>query len=356
MSHDDLFERAAVNLYTRADRRYRAQVKGAASVSPKANLTTIEVAILTIYFKRTCSCLTSEKGGIFVEAPKHTYIRMSTSSGRKGSCERCGHMLNEHAQGRDSKCTKCKKPFEICQAFIHGSDGGWRLCYIPCSCGEKYYPDKAKPARPLAPHEYMTNHPGYRPLPPDEEYEDTPEGIADCSALLQEESWSVGHGRADSGSSDELSWDKARIEREMGSIEGIVGGLDKTHIEVGKAMSKWSSWAWSKEHEQCVRRRETSPSEWEYDYQVLSGEWSVWTWSESWGQYERAAKGPDGNWIYDHEPSLTDTGKGKGKAKDSIKKSKGNEEKDLASPSDTSKGLLVKTVKAKKKKGCLLFH
>jgi hypothetical protein len=25
------------------------------------------------------------------------YIRMSTSSGRKGSCERCGHMLNEHA-------------------------------------------------------------------------------------------------------------------------------------------------------------------------------------------------------------------------------------------------------------------
>jgi hypothetical protein len=134
----------------------------------------------------------------------------------------------------DSKCknSKCKKFFEICQAPIHGSDGrGWRLCYIPCSCGEKYYPDKARAAVPLAPHEYQADHPGYRPLPPDEEYEDTTEDITDSSSPPpQGESWSVGHGRADSGSSDELSWSKARYEQDMGSIGGIVGGLDKTHI------------------------------------------------------------------------------------------------------------------------------
>ncbi|KAH9204585.1 hypothetical protein DL95DRAFT_418146 [Leptodontidium sp. 2 PMI_412] len=96
---------------------------------------------------------------------------MSTNSSREGDCERCGHFMNEHARVRESKCKKCKKAFEICKAHIYGSDGGWRICFIPCSCGKEYYPDKAKAAVPLAPHEYKREHQGFRPLP-DEQYEE----------------------------------------------------------------------------------------------------------------------------------------------------------------------------------------
>ncbi|KAH8656728.1 hypothetical protein BGZ60DRAFT_532309 [Tricladium varicosporioides] len=70
----------------------------------------------------------------------------------------------------------------------------------------------------------------------------------------------------------------------------------------------------------------------------------------------RAAKDPDKIWRYNHKSLSTDTSKGKGKAKDYTEKSKSNEkEKDLAGSSDTSKRLLVKTIKAKKRKGVYYF-
>ncbi|RMJ01511.1 hypothetical protein CDV36_015744 [Fusarium kuroshium] len=103
---------------------------------------------------------------------------MSTSSGRSKICSCCGHALNEHAKTTESKCKKCKRGFDICQAGYHGYDRagplGWRICKVPCGCGERYYPDKAREARPLQPHEYVTSHPGYRPL----------EGFADSSSYV----------------------------------------------------------------------------------------------------------------------------------------------------------------------------
>ncbi|KAH6628119.1 hypothetical protein F5144DRAFT_296976 [Chaetomium tenue] len=109
---------------------------------------------------------------------------MSTESGRKGSCNRCGHPMGKHAKKRDSKCQKCKKTFDICQVGFHGSVSGgqpvdtavgWRICWVPCSCGEQYYPDKARAARPLASHEYKPEHPGFRPRSPENDAADTTE-------------------------------------------------------------------------------------------------------------------------------------------------------------------------------------
>lgn len=91
---------------------------------------------------------------------------MTTSSGRTRWCVRCGHYMNEHARVVDSKCTKCNKAFVSCQSRGHQ---GWRLCFIPCSCGAEYYPDKARAAVPLASHEYRKDHAGYRALPPGED-------------------------------------------------------------------------------------------------------------------------------------------------------------------------------------------
>lgn len=72
--------------------------------------------------------------------------------------------------------------FDICQAGYHSHDGvgplGWRICKVPCGFGERYYPDKAGEARPLQPHEYVVDHPGYRPL---EEYADSSSYIADTT-------------------------------------------------------------------------------------------------------------------------------------------------------------------------------
>ncbi|KAH7302996.1 hypothetical protein B0I35DRAFT_447498 [Stachybotrys elegans] len=93
---------------------------------------------------------------------------MSTSSGREGSCSFCGHWMNEHAREEDSNCKKCKKLFSICQAGRHGPRGdrrGWRICDIPCSCGSKYYPDKAKAAKPLAADEHKSYQPPAEPGP-----------------------------------------------------------------------------------------------------------------------------------------------------------------------------------------------
>ncbi|KAH7019356.1 hypothetical protein EDB80DRAFT_700632 [Ilyonectria destructans] len=49
---------------------------------------------------------------------------MSISSGRKGSCIRCGYRMNGYAKSSDSKCGKCKKTFDICQVMYYGQEGG----------------------------------------------------------------------------------------------------------------------------------------------------------------------------------------------------------------------------------------
>lgn len=86
---------------------------------------------------------------------------MSTNSGESGYCLYCGHTMNEHTRASDSKCKKCKKRFYVCQATIHANSAGWRVCWVPCGCGQKYYPSTAKAARPLNSSEYASTHPQY---------------------------------------------------------------------------------------------------------------------------------------------------------------------------------------------------
>lgn len=106
---------------------------------------------------------------------------------------------------------------------------------------------------PLALHEYKADHPGYRPLSPDKEYEETAEHSGDDtpSPLPRGGTWSAVHSRANSGESeDPLAWSEARYKREMGSesIAGLVENFDRTRIG-DDATSCWSSWSWSKEFE-----------------------------------------------------------------------------------------------------------
>ncbi|CAM6004407.1 unnamed protein product [Sphagnum balticum] len=294
---------------------------------------------------------------------------MSTSSGRKGACERCGHMLNEHAHPRDSKCKKCKKVFEICQVSIHGdgSQRAWRLCFIPCLCGKTHYPDKARAAVPLADHEYKPEHPGYRALD-EEEYE---EATSYHASVLPQDTRTTGHARVDSSDSqDPLAWSKEKYEQETRDIAELGEGLDKTHIGHNTKL-KWSTWSWSKERKRWMRVREKSPGDWEYDYQALSGHWSEFSWNDAAGQYERAAKDPDGNWRYDCEPlgssslgSEPTSGKGKGKGKEMESDSTSPSTHTSLGPEYTSQsasgittdqsasrdGLLVDTVKKEKNK------
>ncbi|AEO57112.1 hypothetical protein MYCTH_2302925 [Thermothelomyces thermophilus ATCC 42464] len=121
---------------------------------------------------------------------------MTTSSGRKGFCARCGHPMNGHTAAREAKCKKCKKVFDICQVNYHGLGGydpeGWRICYKPCYCGVKYYPDKAHSARPLEPHEYKPDHPGFRPL-------ETGEADSTLDYSMTTDYTTAEHGTADYG-------------------------------------------------------------------------------------------------------------------------------------------------------------
>lgn len=108
-----------------------------------------------------------------------SHCKMSTNSGREGTCERCDHPKDGHARKSESKCKNkaCGKQWEICQGGVHGEvqDNLRRICYKPCNCKEKYYPDKVKFALPLAPHEYKIGHPGYRALSQEEEEDDEEE-------------------------------------------------------------------------------------------------------------------------------------------------------------------------------------
>jgi hypothetical protein len=109
--------------------------------------------------------------------------------------------MNEHTRERESKCRQCKKEFIICQTNSHGPRGdrhGWRICYIPCFCGPKYYPDKAKSAHPLADDEYATSHPGYRAT----EAVDTTEETTEQDLSAQNETH-TSHGRSLSQDSDD---------------------------------------------------------------------------------------------------------------------------------------------------------
>ncbi|KAH7201225.1 hypothetical protein DER44DRAFT_438403 [Fusarium oxysporum] len=91
---------------------------------------------------------------------------MSTNSGESGFCRYCDHSMNEHANKKSSQCKKCKKRFYICQ-INHMSGFGRKICNIPCGCGPKHYPDKAKSAQPLERVDYGPRHPQYE-SPPDE--------------------------------------------------------------------------------------------------------------------------------------------------------------------------------------------
>ncbi|KAH6719310.1 hypothetical protein BKA61DRAFT_669638 [Leptodontidium sp. MPI-SDFR-AT-0119] len=152
---------------------------------------------------------------------------MSTNSGRRGRYKKCGYAINTHAHKRDPECTKCGKFFEICQEPIHGNGSrAWRLCFILCYCGKYFYSDKAKATVPLASHEYLLDHLGYRALEGEDkgENDDKNESSGESSVLPQN-SWSTGHARVNSADY-----------------------LDATHIgENPKRV--WGSWVWSKEWE-----------------------------------------------------------------------------------------------------------
>jgi hypothetical protein len=166
--------------------------------------------------------------------------------------------MDEHAATKDAKCKKCKKIFEICQAGYHGPDDGspegWRICYVPCHCGSQHYPDKAKAARPLAPHEYVPEHPGYRPLEPDpsesDDFDNTsvyPEttGIPLYSSIdstsIDPDTTDVHDNIAGPSSSshqrtfsedsiDPLQWSPGRIERESQGVAVVTQQFDQLQM------------------------------------------------------------------------------------------------------------------------------
>jgi hypothetical protein len=89
--------------------------------------------------------------------------------------------MNEHTREKHAKCAKCKKVFGICQNGSHGSGAGsrgYRICFRPCYCGPEFYPVNARSATELQPHEYMPDHPGFRP---EESYD--PSMAADSSTI-----------------------------------------------------------------------------------------------------------------------------------------------------------------------------
>jgi hypothetical protein len=290
---------------------------------------------------------------------------MSTSSGRdeRKFCTRCDHTLNEHARERDSKCKKCKKIFEICQTGLHGIEksGAWKLCFIPCSCGKDYWPDLAKAAKPLEPHEYKIGHPGYRPLlyPEDEDGDDATHDDSQTDAGETEDSFTTPHkssssaaqsgrSRVDSaGSEDPLAWSPNTYQQRTGSMAGLVEDLTNTHIDdpgpQSKAaagdtrremsrISEWSDCYWSAEYKCEVRQRENAAiaSGWEYEYRTADnskgkaaqsriGEWGDWYWSAEYTcevrQRENAAIAS--GWQYEYRAA----NKSKGEATQSSKPS-----------------------------------
>lgn len=212
---------------------------------------------------------------------------MSTSSGRgvEGDCVRCGHSMEGHAKLRDTKCKKCKKSFEVCQAGIHGNDGaGWRICFVPCSCGEKYFPLSLTKKHELAGHEYQENHPGYRPLTP--EIDETTDEPSSVSREVME------------------SFTNMKISESRHS-------RDRT-LKPPKRWTPppWSDWIWEGEYSRYYRYRATESGDFEYEYDNKTSKalpkwtappWSDWIWEGEYSRYYRSRVMESGEFEYEYD-------------------------------------------------------
>jgi hypothetical protein len=218
--------------------------------------------------------------------------------------------MEEHQKLQFTKCQKCRKSFEVCQAGIHGDDGfGRRICYVPCSCGEKYYPLGLSRAHELARHEYQRNHAAYRPLTPDVEDEPSLDEVTesfDNMGIGPSSPSGGGHVRVDSGGTDELAWDQSAI---------------KTCARA----QPWSGWTWQPEYNRYYRSRYGNSGNLEYDYnyktpgpaiaEEQTQPWSEWVWEGDYNRYYRSRAGKSGEWEYDYDYNTPgpETAKGKGK-------------------------------------------
>ncbi|APA15906.1 hypothetical protein sscle_15g106760 [Sclerotinia sclerotiorum 1980 UF-70] len=143
--------------------------------------------------------------------PKHDFISKSN--------------LFDGVKGNESQCKKCKKVFEICQVLEHE---GWRICFIPCYCGEQYYPEKARATFPLASHEYK------------------PHSTTDeASSFLEEGGKFTGHSRTDSTDSENpLAWSAERFDEETMGLDKWVDTTSNSQVG-GSSTTSWSDWAWN---------------------------------------------------------------------------------------------------------------
>ncbi|KAB5572224.1 hypothetical protein GE09DRAFT_1216810 [Coniochaeta sp. 2T2.1] len=104
--------------------------------------------------------------------------------------------MSGHTAAKYSKCGRCGQRVVVCQAGSHGcmhpevDASGWRICYVPCYCGNDYYPDTAKAATPLQPWEYKSDHPAYRPV---EDCFDVEDGSIELSHVMNEEDGPYDH-------------------------------------------------------------------------------------------------------------------------------------------------------------------
>lgn len=218
---------------------------------------------------------------------------------------------------------------------------------MPCGCGGKYYPDKAKSAVPLEPHEFVSGHPGYRPLSPDEGEDDTAFDDSQTDAGGAEKSISTpqkvtsppvgsGHTRSDSAESeDPLAWSPQTYEQRTGTVTGLVEDMSNTHIgDPGSSstsgargtggnealrMGEWCDWYWSNEYGYHVRCRENVnvAGGWEYEYRYPDtakgneshriDDWSDWYWSAEYKceVHHRENTVIAGGWEYEYRSSET---------------------------------------------------
>lgn len=182
---------------------------------------------------------------------------MSTSSGRGDEqCVRCGHQLNTHARKSESKCKKCKKHFEICQQ-IHLGGSGYRLCYIPCRCGEGNYPNKAKAAKPLEPYEYLPDHPSYQPREYSDEEEESKLDMSlnssptQAAASHKSQGASMHTRNVSQESEDPLQWSEAKFKQNTTMLD-LIKAFATTNISaIASAeakdkgledISQWCEW------------------------------------------------------------------------------------------------------------------
>ncbi|KAH8674376.1 hypothetical protein BGZ60DRAFT_403762 [Tricladium varicosporioides] len=231
---------------------------------------------------------------------------MSTSSGRggEGTCIRCGHSMEGHAKLSHTKCRSCKKSFEVCQFGAHGygsNQGGYRICYVPCSCGEKYYPLGLKRAHELALHEYQKDHEIYRALTPDETIDEV---TADLSSMAIKDPGPPGagtkHNKTDPGAANKPTGDQLTTE---------------THA----SDRSWSKWIWQPDCNRYFRSRWGEFGELEYDYDYTEP-WGDWIWDKDNNYYYRARLRGSGSYDYDYDYntpgpiSIQEKGKGKEEA------------------------------------------